>query len=435
MFRRSPFKDAEVNPEPPERDFIDFLGFVGNFFYFYRRLWLGIVILAGLGYWINYVVVTPDDLGEPSVVPVNNVTSKPVEPEKRTSSMELIILGNGKVDDEVESQADESGVIFLPDVKRKSTADAERPEPANRVDSLEQAAVDDSLLENGTVDELIAESLELQETWGEASLGKGLVMCSRQAKITRRLLEMELTELQRRYAITSYIESISLVHCLNVAGEMDLSGTRSELLEVDQKYSNHADPAVAGKANLTMIMVLIKEFVNTRELSKLGAAQVAFDARFESIVNDLPSITKMVDITVRLVQESGEEFNTKPFALHVLSRLEKEKNEKTEKLVVKLSESIDFVGIDLSLLVQQAEIDDEEARKTIHSFFEALAANPNSHITKYQTAFDVIGKYKEAGKEEEVERLLKWVEEVAAEVTRDEKRNGILDAAKKFRPM
>ena len=426
MFRPKPFKDAEKNPEAPKLDSHRFFGLVFSFLWFYRRVFVGLILLVGLGFLIYRITTTskePDDLGSPvalgpqrSLEPKIPKANLDFEPANRQPTTTENIGSNDSASDLLGSNSDgESG----------SETDL----------GVESLNVDfnpiESLPEDATVDELIETSLGLRDSWGKATPSVGLMMCALRAKISRRLMEMEITESQHKFAAASYIESISLVDSLNVTSKMNIDGTREALLEIDETYSDDPDSTLSAKANLAMVLAPVYECMASKNPEFVEAINQEFNNRFEKIFADTYSTSRLAEVSLAMSKKPKIGDATQPFMTNFLRRLSESESSKIVTIGKLLKDRLLFEKFELKSL--PSRLDEPEMRSTVQEFFETLAANPDSASPIYQAAVTTIVRYQVMGKSEDATALINWLEEIASTITNEQKKQAVRLAIDKMR--
>jgi hypothetical protein len=411
LFRRSPFKDAEVNPEPPQLDFQDRVRLTYAFLMFYHRIVIAVILLAGLGYWIYYVADAPRDvaksanLEQPDPIELPSASLE-FSPKKETSSG---VTSPATVDAAVDAAVDADN------------------ETASRK-SAEPNSASDRLIATGTVSELIEEALNIRGKVGKNSSIVDFMWCSRRAKISRRLLEMELTPKQREFALVSYIESISMVDSLNVQGQLNVAGPREALMEVAAKYSDHPNPTVKTKVSLAITLVPAYDFLVSGQPELLEKFTAELERRADQLINDQPAAARLLTTAVFLNDKPGFETLTWPVALKVLQTFEKTTSPNVKQLVVSFRERLYFGKLDLDTLVDRIDVNDSRSRADVQKFYESLVVNPDSRPKIYATAVAVIQRYQELGRENDVQALIKWLRDICATMTDDQQRQEVLTA-------
>ena len=443
MLKPKPFKNAEVNPEPPKRDLRDFVELFFSFLWFHHKKIAGLILLAGLGYWIYYVKSNPNLNDDNSTVQRSSQSDQPDDVPK--SNLDFVD-SDGKTSTDIESgnRVESNAVLAVDSIAQNDSSSQNdvrskngMPQP---IESGKKSASGnlERLLENGSVDDLIEKSLKLSEQWGAASPGLGIVMCAERAKISRRLLERDsagpkLSDSQRKYALISYIESVSLVDSLNVAGQMKLTGTRNALAEIESKYCEHADSDVQAKANLSMIVAPIYDFLETGQLEHLHAIEMELGKRFDRLSGERSSLIRLAELTVAVLSKSTDETNTVPISNQVLKRIELVATPEAKRIAAALKERIVFAEFDPPSLPLRVENRDAEARAQVQGFFKTLAEHPNSSQGIYESAVRTILAYHLLQQEKDVAALTDWLETIVRSIEKEPNRDAALEALVKLR--
>lgn len=408
MIKPNPFKDAEVNPEPSTRDWQDYAELFFGFLGFYHKTIIGLVLLTILGVWSYHLTTDQQEIVEREESPTN------IRPKK-----DDIPLAN---------------LNFV----LKSKMDAAHSEEPNRPTTeptaeLRKPRKIQILLETGTVNELVEQSLKIHESWGDAMPSVGLAMCSERAKISRRLLEMDLSDSQRTFALASYIESISLIDSLNVASKMNILGTREALLEIDERFSNHPDPTIYAKANLAMTLAPLYDFIATSNVESLYSYQTQFQQRIEKIAPDQASLSRLAELSVAMHNQGGLPKERDPVILDLLTRMFDLKTPLAQEVAARFRQRLLFDRFEPKTLADVVQFNDEGVRKKVHAFFQTLAENPNSSQQIYKVAINVISSYQANHRIQDAEALLVWLEEISNQIPAEQNRQAVQDAISKLR--
>ncbi|MFT5303174.1 MAG: hypothetical protein ACI87E_000671 [Mariniblastus sp.] len=394
MFRPKPFKNAEVNPEPPQRDSRDYIELVFSFLWFYHKTFVALALLIGLGFWIAYVIKKPrtglEDVPKAQLV-LPNLEITPDKTSPTTLDSEPLL----------DSKTTEPGPP-----QKGSVA---------------------WLLKEGSVDELIQKSLELAESWGLASPGVGLKLCADRVSIARQLLNMNLTESERQYAIISYVDAVSLVDTLNVVSRMGVEGTREALKEIGEKYSNHPDELVRAKTHLAITLAALYDFKQFKTAPYLETYEAALVANFDSIALDGPSLERLTDLALIAQLDSTDEVKATQATNFLIDRLTNLKTPQSKNLAERITQTIAFQAFDLAVLLNLAQAGSPEANAKIDQFFGILAEHPNSTLKVYEIAINCILQYQRAGNFERVVKKLVALEAIAETIDDQEKQKKVQD--------
>ena len=443
----------------------DFAELFFSFLWFHHKKIAGLILIAGLGYWIYYVRTQPKSKDRDSVVERTIVQDD--VPSANLDFVDSVQVPTGNDDDSksvdsnqietgnsqpvnsqpvnsqpvnsqpVNSQAIESPVE--PKVTTSTQPSDSQPSDSQASNKKRSTSANlETFLNEATVDELIEKSLRLGEQWGKAAPATGIVMCSERAKIARRLLEFgsdetKLSDAQRKYALISYIESISLVDSLNVAGKMNLSGTREALAEIERKYCDHVDADVKAKANISMIVAPIYDFLESDEKKDLQAFETELNKRFGQLSGDQSSLIRLAELTTAVLGKSTDELETDSISKNVLARIESVETPVAKEVALRLKENIIFSKFEPSALPIRVENRDGDTRARVQGFFQTLSENPNSSQGIYESAMRVILAYHLLNRQADVVALSEWLEKIIKSIEKESNRDAALDALTKLR--
>ena len=105
---------------------------------------------------------------------------------------------------------------------------------------------------------------------------------------------------------------------------MNISGPRSALLEIGEKYSDHADASIRGKANLSMLMAPGYDFLTHGNQTDLEQFKREFDQRLEHVIHDGNGSSRMIALTLFIHGRKESRTETWPISIAILERLEKD---------------------------------------------------------------------------------------------------------------
>jgi len=290
------------------------------------------------------------------------------------------------------------------DIENTSPLDSNKSafNPPHADDSSQQ----DNLLATGSVSQLIDESLNIRDRIGTNSSVVAFMLCSKRAKISRRLMEMELSPNQRVFALVSYIESISMIDSLNVQGQLHINGPRAALVEVGEKYCDHPDSNVRSKANLAMVLAPAYDFLVSGDPELLKQFQIELDAKVDHMINDRQAASRLLTTAVFVHDKVGFESLTWPIALDIVERFEKSTLPEIKILAANFRERLYFGSLDLNSLTDRINVDDARSRGDVQKFLDALAVNPDSRLEVYLVGVAVTKKYQELGRQDDAQAVV-----------------------------
>ena len=373
-----------------------------GFVIFHHRTIIALVLMVGLGFWIYRATTAPQDKVESTDLQKLEVKELPA------ASLQF----GASPWDSRDSIDDTRDLSSDPVVN------------AGQLGKNQQ----DSILTTGSIQELIDESLNIRDRIGENTSVVDFMLCSKRAKISRRLLQMDLPPKQKSFALVSYVESISMLDSLNVQGGLGIVGPREALLEVNEKFSDHPDQNVMSKANLAMLLVPAYDFLTSGDPELLQKFQYEFDNRFDAIINDRQAVVRLLTTTVLVNRKVGFESETLPISMHILERFGENDSPEIKQFVAGFRERLYFDNLDLESLIDRIETNDPSTREDVEKLFESLEAVPDSRLKFYLIAVEAIEKYQVLDQQNDVQRLAAWLKNICESMTNEEDRDQVLRA-------
>lgn len=424
MFHPKPFKDAEVNPEPPSKDWQDYAELTFRFLWFYRRSIIGSGLVAALVVWGYLLATKPKVLERP---PSATVVKKPAEEHRPSANLDFEIAAPSEPDPTPDADPAPDSVPELDPLNHADEA------PVTNAISKAPLSRIEKLLASGTIDELIEESLRIHESWGNTQPSVGLVMCVERAKISRRLLEMNLNDSEQTFAVTSYIDSIGLIDSLNVLSKMEIVGTRAALLEIDEMYAGHPDPIVCAKANLILTLAPLNDFIATGDVARLKEFRKQFTERIELIAPDPLALTRLVDLIIGMRNKPGLPSERDKVIIESRNRLSELKSASSQRVANDFHQRLLFDQFELAGMANLVLQDDPVNRQQVQSFFLTLSQNPDSSLNIYQFAIDIISAHRRVGNVKDSDSLARWLEGIADGISKEADRKSVKDAISRVR--
>lgn len=402
MFKPSPFKDAEKNPEPPERELIDYLGMTCAFIWFYRKIWIGVILMGGLAYLIYYLTVQEQnrEIGESKPGPPK--TQQPLVPQT------------------------EIGAVA------KINTPAPASEPAEEAPAQTEKNKVAELLKNGSVSELIEESLDIRDNWGNQPAAIAFMLLRDRLQISKRLMEMEVTESQRTFANVSYVESLSILDSLNVKHQLSSTGIEDAIKELDNGFTQHPDPTIASKSQLAVVLSPANRYFNSGDLNYLREFETELKARLPGIATHPTSLERLCQIMISMKNKIGFEEETTQSAFTLLEQLQTIDDPKIIPTVKRYKEKLLFEHLEIESFVSRIEIDDNQSRAQVQELFTSLAANPDSSSRIFQVAVDSIKAYQAMKKYDDAAALFNWLKQISETIPNETNKNVMRDAMAKI---
>ncbi len=399
--------------------------------WFHHKTIIAFILLTVVGIWVYRISTTKKDVVEPNR---RSEIKRPVEDDVPTANLDFGPPANGGTTTDAEVNPSNPKPDAAPSVPEKPSTDASKSVDTTHDSTPEKhPKTRDTLLETGSVDELIEASLKIRDEWGSAIPSIGLIMCSQRAKISRRLLEMELTESQRIFALTSYIESISLVDSLNVASNMNLPGTRDALLEIDKKYSQNPNSSVSVQANLAMTLAPLYDFINNGEMESLQQFQTQFNQRLGEIARDQGALNRLAEVSIAMYKKPELPEARQQVILDLMKQIFDLKTPSSQAVAEKFRERYLFDEFDFEALPGLVQFNDESTGRKVNSFFDTLEQNPDSTDTVFVVATQIVRSYRESGNTEQANVLMRRLDEITDKIPTEERRQTVKAAILRLR--
>ncbi len=411
MLGRSPFKDAEKNPEPPERDATDYFLMTIGFIWFYRKIWIGAILIVGLWFIIQHFSTNKID-----PVSIRSITG---------NKQRITKLPSVDIDDVVAAET----VSETPESSDTDTKSGEQP-------AADKKAVNSritTLLKTGSPNELIQMSLDIRDQWPKASPTFAFMLNKDRRRIARKLMEMELTDSQVTFAILSYIESVSILDSINTQHQFKANGVSEALAELDETFATSEEPAVAAKSNLALLLAPANRFNASGDAGELEDFNSQLANRLPKIAIDPASIKRLCQIMLTLQSKPNHGHLVEPIANKLIGQLQSFDNPDLENIIKLYRQDVRFMRFDLVSFVDRIEIDDELARQQVQSFFETLAANPDSTSIIFQVASDTIKSFQDQKKYEDAEALMGWLLIIAKDIPVKANEEAVVRAVEQLR--
>lgn len=386
---------------PSSSSFGDTLRFFAGLCWFHRKTFLGIVVLAGVGGWVYF-------LNAGKEVDDANAT-------KRLANEEIpsVKIGaNPKQQIESESQSPAKPAISM--VAQDQNNKGENGDAELKSESEKRTGVSD-VMKRGGKQELIEYSLQLMSKWRQnrPSAATGSLMMSDRLRVAKKLMEMELTETERNYAIISYVESVSTLDSLNVQNRLGLEGTRDALVEVERLYCDHENAAIAGKANLALAMIPGYDFLVSNDEAQLQQFLREVEARSDKLFGESRAAAQLVEVCLGILRSSQYRPEVREVVVKIQKQLERAIGDEQPELCRNFTERIFFGELDVLALVAQIPNDDTQTRARVKLLFDGLKKAPGVRVEIYLTAAKCIRTYIQLRKYNDASDLLGHLETAA----------------------
>ncbi len=313
---------------------------MGAFVWFHRRIWMGLILLAGVLSWLYFLNRPRGD-----------------QAADHTNSIPRALLPASEIGSASETQPDQS---------RQRRPRATDPEEEKK--------------------ELISRIHALRGPGPGLSTTHVVEQLKRRRRMILQLMEMELSELETSYALVAYIETISILDSYNAKFKLQLDGIREALEEIDTKYSDHRIPAVAAKANLAVMMIPGYEFADSKDPERFREFQQNYEQRHLAIFQDLNSTERLGDIVLNVHLKGGLPELTRPLTRKLLDDMQQLQHPDSEAIRRRYAENLFFGNVGVNALLLQLTKQDAAADEQVREMFEAIKNEPNFSVQSYALA-------------------------------------------------
>ena len=402
---------------------------------------IGIVLVAGLALWLMYGIdLVPkisfkDDKAstenaEPRKLPELEVYTRPNRnktPEPDTESETLTGMDAGS--DSGEQPA--TDVESVPDRDPIPTGD-ERP-VSNRTNKID--ARFERWLTTAPIDELVEECLRLDREWKRSGDDHPYVfMLLRKRKAaSERLLEMDLSDTQLRFATVNYLESLSVLDSTNIHGKLGSTWVRGELLENAEKYLDHEEQEIASLAHLSIMAIPGYEFINRPSMELLNLFAERMEEHHEEILKSNNTAQKMAELIVLIYTSKSLRSATRQFAEREIHRFKDLTSDEGKLIYQQLQDQLYFGRLDLPTIVDRVSTKQPRIDADVLEFFSELEKFPNTSLEVHQCALDVIREYIRQERKPMAQQLTQRINDnVIPNITNEENRQKVKEATEEF---
>ncbi len=409
MNQNQPYNEIDDDEKVVRVSLGERVGLIFSFLWYSRRLLMGVIMVIALAYGIFRVyMIPPQTFDEGPVLVVNDYLK----------------------------DLPTANINFRPLLDESNPGDSNKPKIRTMDDIVlpdEKEVVPYSpLINEGSVDELIEAALDLREAWVGQPAPIAYLKCHRRARITRRLMDLELTLDQQIYALGDYVESLILLDKIVAEAKFSEPQIRVAIKEVVEKYSDHRHPIVRAKANLAAVLIPIHDFLNTSAATELEEFNNQIPGRLNFIVADPASAKRLAGMTLRLHEKSNWDGTVIPYCMEVVNRMEAYSDSEIREIGVGLRERLFFEHLEPNELVKRVGMGDVETRMVVQQYFSALEQNPNIRMPFFQVAVSTIETFKFHDKKQDYEALLTWLLKISTKVKSEAKRDQIEQAIRKL---
>ncbi|MDE0934898.1 MAG: hypothetical protein OSA89_03220 [Mariniblastus sp.] len=369
--------------EPPES--LDWPGrfelWIG-FFRFHNKKLIGFILICGVAALVYKLSIQSDDSKIAVSAKEDNAVQKtdPAVPAPLTQSLEAERRGDGIIS--------------------------------------EKATISDTLseFENQSINQLVEKSIKIHRTWGKEIPSIGIVLCQERARISQHLLTHSLTESQRIFAITSYIDAVSLVDSLNVSSKMNVAGTSDSLAEIDVKYSSHSNDDISAKANLAISLAPLYAFMVTATPEQANLFESECRQRIAKIAKNNSALTRLADLAIAAHNRLGADSTSGKTFENLAELMLELPDPQSHRIALQYREHLLYDRFDPRTIALIGSEKDPAARQEVKDFFQTLSEHPDSSPKIYRTAVDIIKTFRRLGRTEDAIRLTQWLEQITDQI-------------------
>jgi hypothetical protein len=365
--------------EPPES--LDWPGrfelWIG-FFRFHNKKMIGFILICGVVALVYKLSIQSDDSKIAVSAKQDNAVQKtdPSVPAPLTQSLEADRRGDGIIS-----------------------------EKATNSDTLSE-------FENQSINQLVEKSIKIHRTWGKEIPSIGIVLCQERARISQHLLTRSLTETQRIFAITSYIDAVRLVDSFNVSSKMDVAGTSDSLAEIDVKYSSHSNDDISAKANLAISLAPLYAYMVTATPEQANLFESECRQRIAKIAKNNSALTRLADLAIAAHNRLGTDSTSGKTFENLAELMLELPDPQSHRIALQYREHLLYDRFDPRTIALIGSEKDPAARQQVKDFFQTLSEHPDSSPKIYRTAVDIIKTFRRLGRTEDTIRLTQWLEQI-----------------------
>ncbi len=401
------------------------LKWIYGYLWFHRRIIFGILLLIGLFYWINY----GKDL-------IPKMSLKGVLPAKNRPDSEPRTLP--KLNDVPHrTPALKSGSSNLQETTAESSLVTEDENSEGTIDKPQSTSNSfERWLATAPANELIERSLALNKEWRSAGRDYpyAFLLVSKRKKISERLLEMNLSEFQERYATVNFLESLSILDSTNVQGKLKSDNVRAELIQVMSEYMDHPDQEISGLAHLSIMVVPGYEFLVTPNPELLRQFENELDQHFDNIAKSNECSQKLAELLVLVYKSDTLPNETKLLFQKAIERFESDTSDAGKIRFTQLQGQYFFGRLDLPTMVDRVSSRQKSVDADVEAFVSALEEYPTASLKVHQRLLDIVREYIRQGRKDMAQQILGRLElQILPNISDEDDRRQVQEAADDFK--
>jgi len=155
--------------------------------------------------------------------------------------------------------------------------------------STPQSEDSTDILKTGSKSDLMTELLRMEDL-GLVPLPIRFVNAQRRAKIASRLLELDVSESEEVYLISSLVGATFEGDSINKEGKLNASHARESLEQIREKYCDHPNALVSSKASLGFCLSHVHDFYESKDKFELTNAARQFELHADKILAHPPTV-------------------------------------------------------------------------------------------------------------------------------------------------
>ena len=365
------------------------LEFVLGFLNFHRRTFLGLALLAGVGFLLfrlnNTTPVSEEDY-VPTTTAINGDSQSELTPASRP---------------------------MTESVTAEKVTPVEPPKPK-------------------TTDERVNELLETAANWSTLSNGDAIVFLEERLVGLRELLQAEdLKPRQREYCQLHFIDSVSLLSGMarnTGAGNGGIEGINELLGEVEQTYTESENPEIAAAANLVLVRYPALQFTESNTEENFEAFENAFQKRHSVILKSDRSaeqLTLLIDESIRFVPDDPR---LRKIAVEHMSQVVDLKKPAATSLATKLF----FSRVGLENLPDRVRSKELEVDTDVQLLVNQLEKHPDVPLEIYSILASSIARYQDNSEDEKAEKYIKQFKAIVPTIKTERIRDEVLKGIKQL---
>ncbi len=233
-----------------------------------------------------------------------------------------------------------------------------------------------------------------------------LVLSGQRAQIASRLLELELTQTQRRLAVESLIESMLVKIMVGSESGKRFEALEEEFSELTEMLTQDEDPAIASRVAMLWIIrdfMFFNETPNAENFEKLNRS---LDEHFDSMQGRPKSVEPVTRILLLAKQINFDQQSIEDMLQRYLKKMESIESEELKPLVDGFRVTLVFDRFKLNDIAERLLDLQPDVDADVDQMFDTLREFGNAPEAVYQLALDAIGQYRRRSRPERADELI-----------------------------